>query len=100
MPTSTVIRNRGDVFEAWDHQSVIIKQQAVGSTIAYPRLAKGITYRGFSLRDEYVLVRLRSIQEAVHWSEHNFYDYSVFGTPSAATVERPAHATNEHRGSS
>lgn len=76
---TTLIRGRYDVYKAWDHKSVVVKEQAVGSTIVYPRLGRGVRYRGFTLREDYVLARLRSLDEAIHWCQHHFYDYSIMG---------------------
>lgn len=77
--TTTVIRSTADAYQVWDQRSVIVKQQAVGSTVVYPRLPSGVTYRGFNLREEYVVAGLNSLEEAVRWCRHHYYDYSILG---------------------
>lgn len=78
-PERPTIRRREDVYQAWDKRSVIIREQAVGSTIVYPQLPRGVSYRGFSLREEYVLARVRTIREGIHWADHQHYRYTVLG---------------------
>lgn len=77
--SSTVVRSVADAYQVWDQRAVIVKEQAVGSTIVYPRLPAGVSYRGFNLREEYVVASLQSLEQAVMWCRHNYYDYSILG---------------------
>lgn len=77
--SSTVIRSVADAYQVWDQRSVIVKEQSLGSTIVYPRLPAGVSYRGFNLREEYVVAGLHSLEQAVMWCRHNYYDYSILG---------------------
>lgn len=88
--SSTVVRSVADAYQVWDQRSVIVKHQAVGSTIVYPRLPAGVSYRGFNLREEYVVAGLQTLEQAVMWCRHNYYDYSILGkAPSNLLDYRP-----------
>lgn len=76
------VRNKNDAYEVWDKRSVVIRVLEGGSTIIYPSLPKGVTYYGFSLRDEYVLARLDGLQAAVHYCDHHYYVWNVIGRRS------------------
>ena len=79
--TSTVIRGREDVYALWDKRSVIIREQAVGSTIVYPQLPRRATYQNYDLREEYVVARVHTVQEGILWANHHFYQWSALGHP-------------------
>ena len=76
---SDVSKCREDVAKFWDRKRVVIRQQSVGSTIVYPQLSRGASYATFSLRDEWVLAKVRSIREGILWANHHYYEYSIFG---------------------
>lgn len=81
MSDQRTIRRREDVYAAWDQRSVIIRQQAVGSTIVYPQLPRGVAYPSYSLREEYILARVRSVREGILWADRRHYRYGVLGAP-------------------
>ena len=77
-----VIRSREDVYRVWDKRSVVIREQAVGSTIVYPQLPRGVTYQNYTLREGYILASLQTISEGILWCDHHYYGWSVLGPPS------------------
>ena len=81
MAKPSVIRGRDDVYRVWDKRSVVIREQGMGSTIVYPALPRGVEYRNFALREEYVLARVHTIHEGILWCNHHFYQWSVMGRP-------------------
>lgn len=73
------VRSKSDAYAVWDLRSVVIRVHEDGHTTVYPSLPKGVTYHGFSLRDEYVLARLDDLQQAVHYCDHHCYVWNVIG---------------------
>ena len=78
------VRTWDDAHKAWDKRSVVIRETEPGQTVVYPNLRGGVRYRGFSLRDEYVIARLGDLQEAVRYCKHHYYDWSIIGYPREA----------------
>ena len=78
----TDIRSREQVWAEWDRASVVIREQAVGSTIIYPMLRKGAAYPSYVLHEHYTLAGVNTVEEAVHYCQHHSYYYGVLGYPN------------------
>lgn len=73
------VRDRHDAYRVWDKRSVVIRVHEDGRTTVYPSLPRGVRYFGFSLRDEYVIARLATLQDAIRYCNHCYYVWSVIG---------------------
>ena len=71
-----VISSRRQAMEAWDKQTVIIREDE-GYFFVYPMLGRGFKYPNFDLKRECCLNTFLSEDKAVDWADSMDYQYAI-----------------------
>jgi len=66
------IKNKNSAYEAWDKESVIIRE-VDNFVYVYPMLGRGYSYYGFNLRQECNLMGFSNLDQAVLWAQSRGY---------------------------
>lgn len=78
LATMTEIESKDQAMEAWDRDSVIIREDD-GYVYVYPLLKRGVMYPNFDLRRECNLMGFTDINQAIFWAKSRGYEPHVFG---------------------
>ena len=76
--TITEITTKSDVYEAWDKESVVIREED-GYVYVYPLLGRGFMYPNFDVRRECNLMGFSDVEQALLWAQSKGYSPHVFG---------------------